>query len=75
MNINHSGHLAELEHLLGGGGRKQVHAPCDDAGPADLLAEVLGRGKLMGDFIGPLSVSYSIWTVWATGKMIRTKSK
>ena len=31
-------HLAELEHLLSGGRREQVHAPRDDAGPSGLMA-------------------------------------
>ena len=31
-------HFAEFEHLLGAGGRKHMHAPGDDAGPAGLMA-------------------------------------
>src|SRR5215467_5080445 len=38
LYLSHSRHFAEFEHLLGVGGRKQMHAAGEDTGPAGLMA-------------------------------------
>src|SRR5215468_3232713 len=38
LHLGETGGLAELEHLLTAGGRKQMHHPSDDAGPSGLVA-------------------------------------